>query len=492
MASKAAARGKSHALQLRRWIYNFMNCGALPTHRYGSFTTSALGDEDFAQAIHLHLLEISGRGEYIRALDVVKFVSSEEMRHYLGGKVTISERTARRWMNEMEWRYGKVSKGMYIDGHERADVVQYRIAFLARWLEYERRMQVFDRDGNVVRNPKLTVKPGEVERRLVLYTHDESTFYANDRRKTKWNHKDEPCKPQPKGEGESLMVADFLSPEFGRLKHEDGEARVLFRAGTRRDGWFDGDNIIDQAELAMDVFEQRHPFCQMLAMYDNATTHLRRPPDGLTAYKMVLNPKREWFPKKDGVRMRDGTLPGDVRQPLYFPDDHATMPGWFKGMREILKERGKWRPGMLAECEKFKCGEGKTNCCARRTLFNEPDFAAQRSHLEEAFAARGHICDFYPKFHCELNFIEQYWGDAKRMYRMTEATTGTAEMEQNVVHCLDSVPSERILRFANRSARFMDAYRKGLSGPQAAWANRQYHGHRVLPERIMQEIENMK
>jgi len=41
------------------------------------------------------------------------------------------------------------------------------------------------------------------------------------------------------------------------------------------------------------------------------------------------------------------------------------------------------------------------------------------------------------------------------------------------------VPSR--LRFSNRSARFIDAYGQGLSGAEAAWANRRYHGHRSLP-----------
>ena len=38
-----------------------------------------------------------------------------------------------------------------------------------------------------------------------------------------------------------------------------------------------------------------------------------------------------------------------------------------------------------------------------------------------------------------------------------------------------------VCRFANRSTRFISAYRQGLSGAQAAWANKKYHGHRVLP-----------
>jgi hypothetical protein len=38
-----------------------------------------------------------------------------------------------------------------------------------------------------------------------------------------------------------------------------------------------------------------------------------------------------------------------------------------------------------------------------------------------------------------------------------------------------------LCRFADRSARFISAYRLGLSGAQAAWANKKYHGHRILP-----------
>ncbi|KAJ6631350.1 hypothetical protein B0H10DRAFT_1772955, partial [Mycena sp. CBHHK59/15] len=36
-------------------------------------------------------------------------------------------------------------------------------------------------------------------------------------------------------------------------------------------------------------------------------------------------------------------------------------------------------------------------------------------------------------------------------------------------------------RFANRSARFVSAYDQGLSGSEAAWINKDYHGHRTLP-----------
>lgn len=35
----------------------------------------------------------------------------------------------------------------------------------------------------------------------------------------------------------------------------------------------------------------------------------------------------------------------------------------------------------------------------------------------------------------------------------------------------------------------MDAYRRGLSGKQAAWASKKYRGHRVLPDSILNDLE---
>ena len=86
----------------------------------------------------------------------------------------------------------------------------------------------------------------------------------------------------------------------------------------------------------------------------------------------------------------------------------------FKGMEILIHERGLWpEKGLNAQCEGFKCVVGKTDCCCCRLLFTQPDFANQKSHLEEYITSRGHISDYYPKYHCELNFIEQYLlGDA--------------------------------------------------------------------------------
>ncbi|KZT67917.1 hypothetical protein DAEQUDRAFT_728411 [Daedalea quercina L-15889] len=44
-------------------------------------------------------------------------------------------------------------------------------------------------------------------------------------------------------------------------------------------------------------------------------------------------------------------------------------------------------------------------------------------------------------------------------------------------------------RFFIRTQRFMDAYRKGLTGKQALWATKKYHGHCVLPESILAELD---
>jgi hypothetical protein len=131
-------------------------------------------------------------------------------------------------------------------------------------------------------------------------------------------------------------------------------------------------------------------------------------------FSFLSGPKLGWVHNPGGTHMRTGRLPTDQPQPLYFDNDHPSMPGWFKGMEVIIREWGLWpEQGLAAQCSDFHCIPGRTDCCCRRLLFTQPDFESQRSQLQELIEERGHICDFYPKYHCELNFIEQYWGAAK-------------------------------------------------------------------------------
>jgi hypothetical protein len=159
-------------------------------------------------------------------------------------------------------------------------------------------------------------------------------------------------------------------------------------------------------------------------------------------------PHPTWRRQKNGPKMRSTTFGNNITpQDLYHPNDHPTMPGWFKGMETIIREHGLWpADGLNAQCEGFKCELGKTDCCCRQLLFSQPDFTSQKSHLEEYITSRGHICEFYPKYHCELNFIEQYWGAVKLRYRNSAKTADIAEMEKNVLACLDDVPLLQIRR----------------------------------------------
>jgi len=99
---------------------------------------SILNDEDFTQEIQLYLLEVA-KDSYVYAQDVVDYVTKPETQERLGAKkTTISLSTTQHWMHKLDWRYGCKKNGMYIDGHEHEDVVQYRKDFLARWKEYEK------------------------------------------------------------------------------------------------------------------------------------------------------------------------------------------------------------------------------------------------------------------------------------------------------------------------------------------------------------------
>jgi hypothetical protein len=235
IVAKSQGHGSYRARTIRTWIHTYLTTKKLPVHRYGQYHSSILNDEDFSETIKLHLQHLSATDGHFTAQSLVDFVASPEIQRRLEEadiqKRTISVWTARRWLKHMDWRYGRRKNGMYIDGHEREDVVEYRNAFVKRWLEeYEPRMVEFDIDGSVKKEPEGYVLQGKYHGqpfRMILVTHDESTFYSNDRRDVGWGHVSDKGKPKRKGEGESIMVSDFLTLEWGRLIHEDEYAGFI-------------------------------------------------------------------------------------------------------------------------------------------------------------------------------------------------------------------------------------------------------------------------
>jgi transposase len=312
-------------------------------------------------------------------------------------------------------------------------------------------------------------------RAVVFWYHDESTFYANDRRDLRWVHESETATPQPKGEGASLMVADFVSADYGWLRSPDGleSARILFRAGVRREGYFENKNIVEHAQLAMDILRRHYPNEDHVLIFDNASTHTKRADNALSARHMSKKPTHPRFQMwgvdvnaigadgkpvhgtdgkvlKQRVCMSEARLADGSSQPLYFdPQDGTGRTCVFKGMDRILAERGIDTRHLKAECPDFKCIPEAQNCCTRRVLWNQSDFIEVKSVLEIECEARGFAVVFLPKFHCELNPIERCWCHAKRLYRLNAPSSAEADLEANVVRALDDVPIEKIRKLCS-------------------------------------------
>ena len=218
IVAKAQGHGPNHVRSVQAWILDFVQEGTLPLHSYGYARRTVLEDDEVLQEIQGELNK-RAKGGFIKAEDVCEIVASEKIQILFSRlgirKPTISRATAQRWLAKLEWRYSKKKNGMYIDGHERDDVVAYRQAFVYRWVDYEVRFQLWDTNGN-----PLQVPPTHLfnPRPLILVTHDESVFFQNDERTTLWSHQDSRPSPKPKGDGQSLMVSDFLTAEWGRLR----------------------------------------------------------------------------------------------------------------------------------------------------------------------------------------------------------------------------------------------------------------------------------
>ncbi|KAF8596516.1 hypothetical protein BDV93DRAFT_454728 [Ceratobasidium sp. AG-I] len=279
------------------------------------------------------------------------------------------------------------------------------------------------------------------------------------------------------------MVADYVSAEEGWLCDKDGQQThkkqlirtESFQAGKNRDGYFTNAGVAIQLRKAIELMQCRYPLQTHVFIYDNVPSHSKAPVSAVSAKIMTKGPKRELtFKSVDAhrietqVRMEDGRLSDGSVQSFYFPVNHPKMPGWFKGMAAILVESNLGHIARKrAECPK-KCSTGVTNCCCHRPLSYQPDVEARDSIIEELAEELGSKVIFLPKFHCELNPIEQCWGMAKEKYWKFLPSSSKAKLEENMLAALSLVPHEEIQKFAAQSRQYLNAYAAGMNGKEAA------------------------
>jgi len=147
--------------------------------------------------------------------------------------------TARRMLKRLGFHYTEHAKGLYFDGHERADVVEYRQKVFLPAMEKHRRRLVEYKVGKVEEEVKKTLLPGE--RPLVLVAHDEMTAQANDGRKASWIMDGE----QPlrkKGVGRGIHQSDVICSSVGWLE----EASQTLEYGKNYEGYWTGELFIEQ------------------------------------------------------------------------------------------------------------------------------------------------------------------------------------------------------------------------------------------------------
>ncbi|KAF8228642.1 hypothetical protein L208DRAFT_1290586 [Tricholoma matsutake] len=120
-------------------------------------------------------------------------------------------------------------------------------------------------------------------------------------------------------------------------------------------------------------------------------------------------------------------------------------------------------------------------------------FQEQKSLVQEVIEAAGHLCIFLPKFHCELNFIEFFWGAVKR-YLRENCDYSFTTLQENMPNALASVSVETIRKWEHRMKRWMEAYGDGLGAKDAQiqvkkFSSKRYTSHRRIPERVAAALD---
>ncbi|KZT49999.1 hypothetical protein CALCODRAFT_539190 [Calocera cornea HHB12733] len=314
------------------------------------------------------------------------------------------------------------------------------------------------------------VKEEGVQPCLVKVVHDESIFTAHNGVTKSW------------GAGRGIHCSKFLCSTLGWLR----EAGQTIEYGKNHDGYWTGEQLCEQIWThTIPAFEAAHPGQQALFIFDNSSGHCAYALDALLAQSINLNAGGKQPVMRPGWYMEGAQC---ILQPM-------AVNGVPQGAKAILMERGLWRLGMYLDCRKrerngVRLQHGDEGGLSPET---QPDFQEQTPYIQELVESVGHLCLFLPKFHCELNFIEYFWG-AVKAYTQRECDYTFEGLKRAVPAGMAAVKLETIQKWEHCTVRGMKAYEAG-NDPQVAqkliqqYSSTCYTSHRCIPEAVAAQLD---
>ena len=135
--------------------------------------------------------------------------------------------TARKWLHQLGFEVLITQKGIFIDGHERSDVIESRKLFLRKMVKLGFLHFTNAPTEDSANSLPTDIDPPTNERRTktVIFFRDESTFMSNEDQPTQWGSKEEKML-KPKSKGSGIMVSDFVDEHNYFLAFSDEEYEI--------------------------------------------------------------------------------------------------------------------------------------------------------------------------------------------------------------------------------------------------------------------------
>ncbi|KAK4704019.1 hypothetical protein P7C70_g2193, partial [Phenoliferia sp. Uapishka_3] len=534
---------------IRGWAVEYERDGTLPSSRRGAHgkAFSLLNDPAACHAMREHLRQekwsmdpktlakysqvtmsaaaAEQRARRLVATDMpvgLKRYIEEELFPRFGVKVRggVSLSTARRWMRREGFTYKRYAKGVYVDGHERADVVKHRQEVFIPTLDKLRHRLVEYEVGNV--GVKIIKDHGD-ELPLEIIFHHESTFQAHDAQVKAWVLENQ-HRLRKKGVGRGVHRSDFIGPSFGWLE----DAGVGMNYGKNHDGYWTGDDVCIQVssinnsyqlridppiplqleEVAIPAFKAAHPGAQGLWIFDNSSGHGVFSAGALRVKDMNLKPGGKQPIMKDGWYYETDE-DGD---PIPGPDD----VGW-----EIVRDpmessrfsRGEACGGRSLSLTVPKAGvaKGALTAVLAQSLERNQTFWSRNAALQRSSKQLGRSASFFPSTTASSTSSStsgvppRSTPEASSFFFFSiYCLTLTPEvdncdytfegLQEKIPLGQAAVPVETMRRWFHRMMRWLDAYRDGLGAVEAGEKQRAQgdEARRVLREAAAAKVSHRR